>query len=507
MSSKKQPSFLKRNDLLLRIYLLFVIMIILVASFLGFLFTYIYRNMYMSAYNNTLVNQGQNVVNRVKEYSAAGTPNKFMNYIDGIEEYSQADQNEVWIFSNPSAEAPLSSDFTNAELDETITDEMDEVLDKAFTGETADSSNFDDVYKMTVLRVALPITDDDSNVIGAVMMVSMLDKKALGMKEGFYIIASSIGIALIILIPLAILLLRHISKPLDNIGNSINRMAEGDYSPVQSSASSYQIQNLEAKLSYLAKKLEEIKEEQENLEKQRVDFFANVSHELRTPITVIKGYAETLNDGVVTDPETVRDYHNRMLSECENINILVSDLFTLSKMKNPDFLMDKEIVSLLQILEDVKREASIIAKDKNIEIKLILDGVKDEEVNEDLAVNYLINGDYKRLRQLFMIICDNAVKFSNENSEIDLILSRDEENELLTVGIKDYGTGISDEELPNIFRKFYTSKLRQNKKGTGLGLMIARNIAERHDSEIKVLSKLGEGSEFRFTFKAEKVET
>jgi len=107
-------------------------------------------------------------------------------------------------------------------------------------------------------------------------------------------------------------------------------------------------------------------------------------------------------------------------------------------------------------------------------------------------------GDYGRLRQMFMVIVDNAIKFSNEGGKI-YITVRNEDSKL-HIDIRDEGIGISQEEIPYIFEKFYKSKLKQNDKGTGLGLMIARQVALRHDGSINVESTVGVGTTFSFEF-------
>ena len=106
-------------------------------------------------------------------------------------------------------------------------------------------------------------------------------------------------------------------------------------------------------------------------------------------------------------------------------------------------------------------------------------------------------GDYDRLRQLFTNIIDNAIKFSREGGRVWITITKKDKIE---VSIRDEGVGISEEELPNIFDKFYKSKLRQNAKGSGLGLVIAKSIVEKHEGTIEVDSKPGEGTEFRFYF-------
>ena len=172
---------------------------------------------------------------------------------------------------------------------------------------------------------------------------------------------------------------------------------------------------------------------------------------------------------------------------------LVGDLFILSKMQNPDFQIEKEPVSMIQIFGDVVRRGRILGKEKNIHFEITF------PENEPC----LILGDYDRLRQMLLIIVDNAVKFSKEDGIIEIMMERKQQEDktvILKLLIRDHGIGISKEQLPYIFEKFYTSKLRQNQNGTGLGLMIAKQIALRHDGDISVESQPDEGTTFTFEF-------
>lgn len=267
-------------------------------------------------------------------------------------------------------------------------------------------------------------------------------------------------------------------------------IASGDYSGIKVKKPKSQIGKLETNLDDLSKRLDKARVERENQEQLRMDFFANVSHELRTPITVMRGYAETLNDGVVSDKKTVSDVYQKMLSECRGMERLVGDLFILSKMQNPDFHIEKEPVSVRQIFGDVIRGAREIGKSKNITIT--------QKLSVDEEDPCLLLGDYERLRQMFMIIIDNAVKFSHQDGEIIVYIGK--EKRKIQVYIQDFGIGISEEAQQYIFEKFYKSKLKQNQKGSGLGLMIAKQIALRHGSDIKVESELEKGTKFSFEF-------
>ncbi|MFA9424140.1 MAG: sensor histidine kinase, partial [Sedimentibacter sp.] len=124
-----------------------------------------------------------------------------------------------------------------------------------------------------------------------------------------------------------------------------------------------------------------------------------------------------------------------------------------------------------------------IARKKNINV----------EYNQDKDV-FLIKGDYGRIRQMFLVVIDNAIKFSSENSAINISLQNK------TVTVQDSGIGISKEDIPYIFNRYYRVKSVENKGGTGLGLTIAQQIANRHDVKISVLSEEGIGTCFTFEF-------
>jgi len=297
-------------------------------------------------------------------------------------------------------------------------------------------------------------------------------------------------ISFVIAIPFA----RNLSQPITSMRSTALELAAGNYEAETGIVRPDEIGELATTIDFLADKLAENEIERKNMEQMRMDFFANVSHELRTPITVVRGYTESLVDGVVSDEERRQQYYARMLSECQSMERLVGDLLLLSKMQNPDFLIEKEPVTLQQVFYDIRRTAWAIADERSIEIVIN----QPEEPCVMMA-------DYVRLRQMFVVIVDNAIKFSEDNSSIYITI---EAGDNIRVSIRDEGTGISEEELPNIFEKFYKSKLRQNAKGSGLGLAIARQICLKHDGHIQVESTVGVGTTFTFTFpKMEELNT
>ncbi|MCH5267256.1 MAG: HAMP domain-containing histidine kinase [Lachnospiraceae bacterium] len=486
---KNGLSFLK-NDIVVQIYLSFVIMLTVSLVLTGFIFVYLYQRNYIRSYTSLLTKQGKKIASRVARFEASNKLQQFEKYSVYVDEIESGEQTDVWIVSNKKAETPLAQEYTNAEVgDDNLTEEMYAVLNNAFAGKVSSSSSYDKTYGMMILRVAVPIRDRETkNVIGSVMMISMIEKQTMGLREGNYLIVISAFLAILVSYAISLVFTRYLSRPINKIGKDINRIAEGDYSPIKKRSRSAQLGLLEDKLDLLSVQLAKSEEERENLEQVRMDFFANVSHELRTPITVMRGYAETLSDGIISNAGEIQEVYQRILAECRGMERLVEDLFILSKMQNPDFQIEREPVSLVQIFSDVERSAGEIGKEKEIELVL---SVPEEEP-------CMILGDYVRLRQMFLIILDNAIKFSNVSGRIDVRMQRKDGR--ITVEIQDYGAGITEEELPYIFEKFYKSKMKQNEKGTGLGLMIARQIALRHGGDIQVDSKLQEGTIFSFSF-------
>lgn len=477
------------NDIVVRIYLCFTFVLVLICLLTGIIFIQLYRQNYLRSYTELLAKQGHIIAKRVSGFERNKRLERFQKYSIYIDELENAENIDVWIISNEKAEHPLDPQYSNSADSGDLTEEMYDVINKAYGGEVSSNSSFDDVYGIAILRVAVPIFNKSTGeVSGAVMMISMIDKQTMGIDKGTYLVILSLFLSFIISYIVAFVFSQYLSKPLSKISKDINRISKGDYSSIVPKKPGTQLGRIETTLDRLAQQLGRAEKERGNLEQVRRDFFANVSHELRTPITVIRGYAETLNDGVITDAAAVEDMYQRMLTECRGMERLVGDLFILSKMQNPDFQVEKEPVSLMQIFGDINRSASVIGREKNIKFV--------ENFPEDDPCMML--GDYLRLRQMFLVIIDNAVKFSYENGVITTSIRK--ENEKLYISIADNGVGISKEELPYIFEKFYKSKLKQNEKGTGLGLMIARQIALKHGGELTVQSEKEHGTTFSFVF-------
>lgn len=478
-----------------KIFIYFASVLSLFAVLIGVIYMNLYEKNTMETYQTDLEEQAERISSQVLAFQTQENKNGFKAYKEALASVENSDNKDIWIVSNTEGKHPLASDFTNVDVSEAeLTEEIWEVLEDAFGGENASNQGYDSIYECSVVRVAVPIYDAKGYISGAVMIISLVQSQRRIIRASESMILFSLFAGLLVALVISILFARQLARPVNNMKDVAMRLADGDYNIKTEVKMAGEIGDLASSLDVLSVRLAKNEQERKNMEQMRMDFFANVSHELRTPITVMRGYTESLVDGVITNEEKKQKYYQRMLQECQSMQRLVGDLLLLSKMQNPDFRLEKEPVSLVQIMEDLLRSASQLAAKKNLTIHFIQDGEEHYQDTDD----YLIMGDYDRLRQMFLVIIDNAVKFSKEGEEIVITMNHDEKQ--LFVSIRDNGIGIAKEDLPYIFEKFYKSKLRQNAKGSGLGLMIAREIAEKHGGKISVESQQNKGTTFYFSF-------
>ncbi|MBT2692858.1 two-component system histidine kinase PnpS [Bacillus sp. ISL-55] len=225
--------------------------------------------------------------------------------------------------------------------------------------------------------------------------------------------------------------------------------------------------------------------ELKKLEQMRKDFVANVSHELKTPITSIKGFSETLLDGAMHDSATLEAFLEIILKESDRLQVLIQELLDLSKIEQHGFRLTIGKVDLVkeanEVIEILKRKAA----QKDIMLKLIQPG---EET--------IIEGDPDRLKQVLINLVSNAITYTPNGGSVEISLTDQEES--VSVVVKDSGIGIEKSEITRIFERFYrVDRARsRNSGGTGLGLAIVKHIVEAHKGHIEVDSQIGKGTTF-----------
>lgn len=476
------------NKLYFRFFCIFGITSSVLVLLVGVVFFRLYSRNTIHEFREQLEIDAGEIADKVEEYSESGEENGYSDYMDATQALLESQNVDVWIMPYYKSINHLRSAYTNSNLKyKELSKGMSRVMKRVYTKDGVYSNyGYDDMYDEELIRAGAPVHDSGGNVIGGVLLNANYAKRV----ETVDNVEKTVFIALLsawfVSMCISFLLSKQLSGPISKIGRTARILAEGAYETKTGVNVSGEIGELAETVDVLSDRLAENEKIRKEIDRSRMDFFANVSHELRTPITVMRGYTETLNDGIITDNDKIKNMYERMLNECKGMERLVGDLLTLSKMQNPDFMLNLEPVSLVQIFENAVKSARVLSEKKNITIRM--------EYNDEYC---FMSGDYDRLRQMFLIILDNAIKFSHENSYIDIKL---EKGEKLKASIKDYGIGIDEDMLPYIFEKFYKSKLQMNEKGSGLGLVIAKAIAARHNGKVEVYSKPGEGTRFTFTF-------
>lgn len=226
------------------------------------------------------------------------------------------------------------------------------------------------------------------------------------------------------------------------------------------------------------------------LERLRSEFVANVSHELRTPLTAVKGFAETLLDGAMHEPETLQAFLKIILHESDRLHRMIGELLDLSKIEFGQVKLDFRRIHLKEHLEDVLRLVQVEAEERQLTLQL---HVADDPV---------IEADPDRFRQILLNLLSNAIAYTPPGGRIDLMAESHPDG--TWVRVRDTGIGIPEEDLPHLFERFYrVDKARSRESGgTGLGLAIVKHLVEAHHGMIEVKSELGRGSQFSVFFPA-----
>lgn len=401
-----------------------------------------------------------------------------------LKELNRISSGEVWLVDGKTRTVCVYGNENSVKF-ESLPEDAEKMLETVLSGERAVSRKFSAILPSPSFTIGVPIVGKDGEVQGALLLhVATGGLKAL-QRDAFILLGVALAIGLIITALVSFYLARTFIRPLKRMEEFAGDLAAEKYYLRSGIEQKDEIGSLAKSLDLLAMRLEEIDKEKKRLEKMRQDFLAGVSHELKTPITVLRGLLEMMSAGLVKNEEHKNNCLNQMNKNILSMQRLVQDLFELSRLQNSDFTIIKSELNLIDPLNDAIEAAKQMAKEKNIRV------TKPENI-----APIIINGDYGRLKQMFLTVLDNAVKFSPENEKIEVCVETNGNS--WSVSVKDNGAGINAEEIPYIFEKFHSQKGVKNGDGTGLGLPIAKEIANRHDIKIFCESEEGKGSCFSF---------
>lgn len=324
----------------------------------------------------------------------------------------------------------------------------------------------------SVISLSYPLVSANQQV-GIIRLTSSMDKvdKRISYDTFWYVIFG-------ILVSLAALIVSFFAassfvKPINDLIEVSEKLASGDYTAKAYIRGNNEITELANTLNSLSENII-IREDMKN------DFISSVSHELRTPLTSIKGWAITLQAQEMQKNEDMLNQGLKIIEdEGDRLSMMVEDLLDFSRLSSSSFKYDKEKLDMVELSKQVHTQLYPRTQSQNIEFNFIT-------VYKEIPVF----ADKNRMKEVLINIIDNAIKFTSENGQIDLIIDQEDGNVLIT--IKDNGEGIKEDEIAFVASKFY--KGSSSKSQTGLGLSICEEIAKAHGGKLVIKSKYGVGT-------------
>ncbi len=321
-----------------------------------------------------------------------------------------------------------------------------------------------------VMAITRVVRDENGGLIGSVRYLVSMEKADY--QTNLLIISLILaGVFVMLLITFSgVYFIRSILRPVRQVSAGAKQIARGDFDVRIEKARNDELGQLVDSINDMAGELVAT-------ERMKNDFISSVSHELRTPLTAIKGWAETLQGGA--DPETTEKGMGIIIRESERLSGLVEELLDFSRLQSGHMRLT---VTRLDILAELDEAVYLFTERARTESKQL-----DYEENTVLSPVY---GDVDRLRQVFVNIIDNALKYTEAGGTISV--SASEADGMVQVLIRDTGCGIPAEHLSNVKKKFY--KANQLVRGSGIGLAVADEIVAMHGGSLTLESQVGVGT-------------
>ncbi len=266
--------------------------------------------------------------------------------------------------------------------------------------------------------------------------------------------------------------IRSIVKPIRSVSSVAKTIAMGDFDSKIEMKANNEIGELCDSINYMASELKSA----DNLKNE---FISSVSHELRTPLTAIRGWAETAKMSIGYDEETVKKGLDVVLTESERLNALVEELLDFSRMQSGRLSLNIEAFDLRRVIRESAEMYYELAKKQGVELVYI-----------PLPEAIVCKGDINRIKQVFINVIDNALKYNKPDGQI-LISSRLDEG-CVQVEIRDTGVGIATQDIDRVKEKFY--KANKTVRGSGIGLAVADEIMKQHNGFLLLDSTEGVGT-------------
>ena len=227
----------------------------------------------------------------------------------------------------------------------------------------------------------------------------------------------------------------------------------------------------------------------------RKEFVGNVAHELKTPLFSVQGYISNLLDGAMDDKELLKKYLKRAEKSVDRLTFIIKDLDLITQLESSTLKLKVTSFDILKLTEEIIEDLEIRASKRNI--KIIFNKNYDKQI--------LVEADKNRIEQVITNLVSNSINYGSEKGTTEI--SFESNVEKIIVKVNDNGEGITEENMPRLFQRFFRVDVSRSRSqgGSGLGLAIVKHIIDAHNENIYVQSTVGVGSEFSFTLKKSKV--
>ncbi len=470
MASVKKKKQLIKSGITARWIVTTILVIAVILAAIAAVITFSIRNFYYDTVKTRLLSMGQ--TNAVADYFGAYLDSSDDVFTQRAQEYvenfSEINTAEVWVYDNDGSVVTTSTGFDAIPGD----DKDYDIALASSTGMAVEKGYTDSGEHIMALTVFLPKTDEASNgAVRYIISLADLDRQVAQ-------VALAAGVCCLFALSLVVLsglfFIRSIVGPVKKINEAARRIASGNYTEKVNIANRYdEITELSESINYMT-------DEIYKTDRLKNDFISTVSHELRTPLTAIKGWTETLisiNAG--KKDATLNEGLKVILNESERLYSLVEDLLDFSRMQNGRMSLRMQKIDILAELDDAVYV------------------LRDRASREGLEIFYSApdypapaQGDPDRIKQVFVNIIDNAIKYTEPGGRIAIVAALSTKE--IKISVADTGCGISAEDLPHVKEKFY--KANKSVKGSGIGLAVCDEIVSMHHGKLEVVSVLGEGT-------------
>lgn len=323
-------------------------------------------------------------------------------------------------------------------------------------------------HVMSLSRRA-PTASEELSAIRLSVALTAVDKQIWLM----ILLIASLGLMVVLFVAISSsYFINSIIAPLGAVGNAAKRIAQGDFQAKIEKKHDDEIGDLADVINYMADELA-------NADKVKNDFISSVSHELRTPLTAIKGWGETLRDADAGDKELIQKGMQVIIGETERLSSMVEDLLDFSRMQTGRLSLIMSRMDLVAELSEAVLMFTERAKREGLSL-----------LYDEPEIFLTVIGDKNRLRQVFVNILDNALKYSDSGDTVEVTAKA--QGDFAVITIADTGIGISKEDLPNVKAKFF--KANSTRRGSGIGLAVADEIINLHGGKLTLESVEGKGT-------------